>query len=583
MEAGADAGQVSAPTSLRLRRRFGVARPAAATMLGPQRMDGRMSELRPRSTLETHAVENQPPERGDVDLWAGDRVLRDALERAGGAAHAGRLAALGAELGLAQTRADGRRANRLAPELRVFDRGGRRIDEVAFDSSYHRLMALGVAAGYPSLAWAAEAGGHAAHAAMVYLTSQVEPGVCCPMTMTYAAVPALRKAPELARVWEPKLLSDTYDPASRPLAEKAGATMGMAMTEKQGGSDVRANATLAERDGDGYRLTGHKWFCSAPMSDGFLTLAQADGGLTCFLAPRWTPDGERNPIHLMRLKDKLGNRANASAEIEYHGAFAWRVGDEGAGVTTIIEMVHHTRLDTAMAPAGLMRAALAEALWWCERRTAFQRRLIDQPLMRSVLADLALEVEAALALGLRVARAFDEDDRALARVAVALAKFRSNKACPQVTYEAMECLGGSGYVEEGPMPLYYREAPLNSIWEGSGNVICLDVLRTLAREPRARERLLEELDQARGLSPAYAAEMDRTLGRWDGSPDEAEARWFAERLAALLAASVLLAGGDPAVAEAFVATRLAGDGGRVPGALPRTVDRERILARATGA
>ena len=420
---------------------------------------------------------------------------------------------------------------------------------------------------------------------MVYLMSQVEPGACCPMTMSYAAVPALRAAPEIAAAWEPKLLSRIYDPASQPLAEKAGATVGMAMTEKQGGSDVRANTTRALRDGDGdgYRLRGHKWFCSAPMSDGFLTLAQAEAGLTCFLVPRWTPDGARNTLALMRLKDKLGNRSNASAEIEYQDTFAWRLGEEGGGIRTIIEMVHHTRLDTAMAPAGLMRAALAEALWWCEGRLAFQRRLLDQPLMRSVLADLALEVEAAVALGFRVARAFDEGDRAFARLGVALAKFRSNKACPQVTYEAMECLGGAGYVEEGPMPLYYREAPLNSIWEGSGNVICLDILRSLAREPAARDRLLAELDSARSASSAYAAELDTTLRRWPGAVPETEARWFAERLATLLAASVLLRGGDPAVAEGFVATRVAGGGGRVTGALPRDVDRDRILARLAAA
>jgi putative acyl-CoA dehydrogenase len=318
------------------------------------------------------------------------------------------------------------------------------------------------------------------------------------------------------------------------------------------------------------------------MSDAFLTLAQTEAGLTCFLVPRWTPDGERNALYLMRLKDKLGNRANASAEIEYQGAFAWRLGEEGAGVRTIIEMVHHTRLDTALAPAGLMRAALAEALWWCDGRRVFQKRLIDQPLMRSVLADLALEVEAAVALGLRVARAFDEDDRAFARIGVALAKFRSNKACPQVTYEAMECLGGVGYVEEGPMPLFYREAPLNSIWEGSGNVICLDILRTLGREPEARDRLIEVLEAARGESADYAAELDATLARWPDLAPEAEARWFAERLASLLAASVLLRGEAPAVAEAFVATRLAGGGGRVTGALPKEVDRDRILARLGG-
>ena len=435
-----------------------------------------MTAFRPRSALATHDVENQPAERGDLDLWAGDLPLREAA--AGADAQAWVLAAFGAAAGTEELRAAGRLANRFPPELRVFDRSGRRLDEVAFHPAYHELMRFGIGAGYSAIAWDGGSGGHATHAAMVYLLSQVEPGVCCPMTMTYAAVPALRAEPAVAAAWEPRILAAEYDPASLPAEGKRGATVGMAMTEKQGGSDVRANTTRAERDGDGWRLFGHKWFCSAPMSDAFLTLAQAPAGLSCFLVPRWTPDGERNAVELARLKDKLGNRANASAEIEYRGAWARMLGGEGDGVRTIIEMVHHTRLDTAMAPAGLMRAALSEALWWCDARRAFQRRLVEQPLMASVLADLALEVEAAVALGMRVARAFDAGDRAFARVGVALAKFLNNKRCPQAVYEAMECLGGMGYVEEGPMPLYYREAPLNSIWEGSGNVICLDVLRS---------------------------------------------------------------------------------------------------------
>ncbi|RME13844.1 MAG: DNA alkylation response protein, partial [Alphaproteobacteria bacterium] len=345
---------------------------------------------------------------------------------------------------------------------------------------------------------------------------------------------------------------------------------GMAMTEKQGGSDLRANATRAEPEGEMWRLTGHKWFCSAPMSDGFLTLAQTGGGLTCFLVPRWLEDG-RNAIRLMRLKDKLGNRANASAEIEYHGALAHRLGPEGRGVRTIIEMVHHTRLDTAVAPAGLMRAALVEVLAWVEGRRAFQRRLIDQPLMRAVLADLVLEWESALALAMRAAEAFDgtsEDDRAFARIAVALAKFLNNKRCPVAIVEAMECLGGMGYVEETPMPMLYREAPLNGIWEGSGNVICLDILRTLSQVPRAGAALAAELDAAKGADRRYDAALAAHRGRWPGLPEEAEARWFAESLAGLLAASVLIRAGNAAVADGYVATRLAPGGrGHVPGAV----------------
>ncbi|MCC0066890.1 MAG: acyl-CoA dehydrogenase family protein [Rhodovulum sp.] len=548
-------------------------------MLPSQPPGGPPAEPSTRSDLATHVVENQPAPRGDGDLWAGDVALREAVAREGGGAHAAALGRLGAALGRSDAREAGRLANRNPPELRSFDRAGRRIDEVAFHPSYHELMRLGVSAGYPSLAWTAPAGGHVAHAAMVYMTSQVEPGVCCPMTMTYAGVPALAAAPEIAAEWVPRLLSTAYDPASRPAPEKSGATLGMAMTEKQGGSDVRSNATRAIPDGSGYRLTGHKWFCSAPMSDAFLTLAQAPGGLTCFLVPRWTPEGARNAILLMRLKDKLGNRANASAELEYDAAFALRLGAEGEGVRRIIEMVHHTRLDTAMAPAGLMRGALAEALWWCRGRSAFQRRLIDQPLMASVLADLAVEAEAALALGLRVARAFDEGDRIFARTGVALAKFLSNKRCPGMIYEAMECLGGAGYVEDGPMPLYYREAPLNSIWEGSGNVICLDLLRTFGRERDALPRLVAELDGARGLDATFDGALDGTLDTWKGLPPEAEARWFVERLALLLAASVLLRAGAGPVAAAHVATRLGGAGGRVAGAWPRGIDRAGVLAR----
>jgi putative acyl-CoA dehydrogenase len=539
-----------------------------------------MAPLRPRTQLETHEVRNQPPERGDLDLWQEDGALRRFVTRAGGEARAGTLAAYGTWAGLAATRAAGGEANRHQPELRAFDRAGRRIDEVGFHPAYHDLLAHGIAAGYAAAPWDGSPGGHVAHAAMVYLHTQAEPGTCCPMTMTSAAVPVLRRA-DLPGHWLPGALSRHYDPASRPAGEKSGLTLGMAMTEKQGGSDVRANATAACRDTDGWRLTGHKWFCSAPMSDGFLTLARAPGGLTCLLVPRWAPDGARNPVHLMRLKDKLGNRANASAEIEYHHAFAWIVGEEGEGVRRIIEMVHHTRLDTAMAPAGLMRAALSEALWWTSSRSTFGKPLIDQPLMASVLADLAVETTAALALGLRVAQAFDEADAAFARIAVALAKIHNTKRCIPAVYEAMEALGGAGYVEEGPLPLLYREAPLNSIWEGSGNVICLDILRTLARDPASGERLAAELDAARGLEPTYDRALEATRARWRDAPPEAEDRWFADELATLLAASILLSWDGGALARAHVATRLGDAAGRITGAWAAAIDRQAILASLT--
>jgi len=529
--------------------------------------------LPPQGDLPTHAVTNQPAEEGDRDLWAGDAALRAAV--AAGQGDAAALARHGAALGTAALRAAGREASRHPPELWLFDRGGRRLDEVAFHPAYHDFLRLGLGAGYAARPWQDAAGGHVTHAALVYLHSQVEPGSCCPMTMTYAAVPLLSDLPD----WRAAALSRRYDPAVAPLAAKAGATLGMAMTEKQGGSDLRATATRAERDGAHWRLTGHKWFCSAPMSDGFLTLAQTGAGLTCFLVPRWL-EGSRNAIRLMRLKDKLGNRANASAEIEYDRAFALQVGAEGRGIATIIAMVHHTRLDTAIAPAGIMRAALAEALRWAAGRTAFQRRLIDQPLMRAVLADLALDWEGAVALGFRVARAFDgiaEADRALARIGVALAKFLANKRCVAVVAEAMECLGGMGYVEETGLPLLYREAPLNGIWEGSGNVICLDILRTLEREPLAAEVLAAELDAARGADRAYDAALADFRRRWPGAVPEAGARAFAERAALLLTASVLLREAPEAVGAAYAAARL-GERGLIHGA-GAAVDAAALLSR----
>jgi len=436
-------------------------------------------------------------------------------------------------------------------------------------------------------------GAHVARAALLFLHTQAEAGSCCPLTMTFASVPALRQQPEVYAEWEPRLLGTQYDPRMLPAAEKRSALLGMAMTEKQGGSDVRTNSTRArplgrEGPGEAYELVGHKWFCSAPNCDAFLTLAQTGRGISCFLVPRWRPDGSRNPFRLQRLKDKLGNRSNASAELEYTGTWARMLGEEGRGIRTILEMVHHTRLDCVTASAGLMRQALAQALHHTAHRNAFGRALRDQPLMRNVLADLAIESEAATALALRLARAFDasaedEAERAFARIATAVAKFQVCKRAPGLVAEAMECLGGNGYVEESMLPRLYREAPVNAIWEGSGNVVCLDVLRASVREPASLPAVMAELRLARGA--------DRTLDAWvDGleaelaRPEEAElrARRSVERLALALQASLLVRHAPKAVADAFCASRL-GDGGLGFGTLPASVESGPILERSAPA
>jgi putative acyl-CoA dehydrogenase len=526
-----------------------------------------MTQPPPETDLGTHEVVNQPGRRGDRDLWSDDPVMGRIASLTG--AQSEPLSSYARTLGKMKWRDAARDANRCTPELDIFDRGGRRLDEVRYHPAYHQFMDFSVAAGYSSVAWEGAPGGHATHAAMVYFASQVEPGHCCPLTMTYAAAPVIAAGDGISAEWHPKLLSRRYDPSVRPIARKHGATIGMAMTEKQGGSDVRTNTTRAEADGSVWRLTGHKWFCSAPMSDGFLTLALAPGGLTCFLVPRWLEDG-RNRIFLQRLKDKLGNRSNASAEIEFDRALAWQIGETGRGVRTIIEMVHHTRLDTAIAPAGLMRAALVEAHHWVAHRTAFQKNLIDQPLMRTVLADLTLDWEGSLALGMHVARAFDgskDQDRAFARIGVALAKFMNNKLCPNVVGEAMEILGGMGYIEDTPLPMLYREAPLNGIWEGCGNVICLDILRTLAKEPHALGALNAELDAAAGQDKGYDAALQTHRTRWQALPPEEEARWFTERTALLLTASVLIRQAPDPIVTAFIRTRITCDRGRISGTI----------------
>jgi len=549
--------------------------------------------MEPKQALRhvTHEVENQPPPLVDTNLYETDRCLMDAVARGGADWHEDALRAFGALLGSERVIALGRDANRFAPILHTHDRFGHRIDEVEFHPAWHALMALAMEHQVHCLPWREERpGSHVARAALAFMLNQAESGVCCPMAMTFASLPALRHQPDVAAEWEPRITQAAYDPRYAPAAGKTAATIGMAMTEKQGGSDVRANATRAEPAGPGgpgaeYRLTGHKWFCSAPMSDAFLTLAYAKGGLSCFLVPRWRPDGSRNAILIQRLKDKLGNRSNASSEIEYHGATAMLIGEEGRGVATIIEMVHHTRLDAAVSAAGIMRQALAQAAFHARHRSAFQKRLVDQPLMRQVLADLALECEAATTLVMRLARAFDAGAgdpaaRAFARIATAIAKYWVCKRAPGMFYEALECHGGSGYVEESIMPRLYREAPVNSIWEGCGNVMCLDILRALAKDPGSGAALAAELDSVKGadaaLDRAAAAVKAALTG---GSVTEADARRLAEQAALVLQGTILVRDGNPAVAEAFIQARLGASPSLAYGGLPPGIDPAPLLER----
>jgi putative acyl-CoA dehydrogenase len=528
----------------------------------------------------THEVLNQPPPLVGYDLYDADPALASALHREGAGWATDRVRALGALAGSPEAIAWGEAADTHPPALRTHDRYGRRVDEVEFHPAWHRLLGTAVQHGLHAAPWRdPRPGVQVARAAGFYLWSQVEAGHGCPVSMTFAAVPALRTVPELAGAWEPKLTALAYDPGLAPLVDKAGALCGMAMTEKQGGSDVRANTTAAVPAGDDlWRLTGHKWFCSAPMSDAFLVLAQAPAGLSCFLVPRVLPDGSRNRFHLQRLKDKLGNRANASAEVELEEATGWPVGEPGRGLAAILEMVNHTRLDCVVGSAALMRQAVAQAAHHAAHRSAFGRRLADQPLMENVLADLAVESEAATCLAMRVAGAFD-------RAAGDPAEASLRRLAPAVATEALECLGGNGYVEESGLPRLYREAPLNSLWEGAGNINSLDVLRVLARQPESLEVLLAEVAPARAAEPRLdraAAAVERELA---AAPDpvglQAGARRLVERLGVLLQGALLVRFGHPAVADAFCASRLAGDHGAALGTLPPGLDLAAIVERAT--
>ena len=537
---------------------------------------------------ETHRVFNQPPALEDCNLYALDRPLQHWLRHLGGGWAQARLQAYGALAGGPLMEA-GYLANENRPGLRSHDRYGHRIEQVDFHPAYHQLLSTAIEHGIPSLPWTDPGpGAQVVRAGLMYLHNQAEAGSSCPLTMTFASVPVLRRQPELAERWLPKVLAGRYDPRNLPVGDKTGATLGMAMTEKQGGTDVRANTTRARPLGAGghgqlYQLIGHKWFCSAPMSDAFLTLAQARGGLSCFLLPRFRPDGERNAIYIQRLKNKLGNWSNASAEVEFRGAQAWLVGEEGRGVPTILEMVALTRFDCMVGSSSLMRQALTQALHHCTHRQVGGRALAQQPLMGNVLADLALESEAALALTLRLAHALDQphdpQQARFVRLVTAVGKYWICKRAPTMIAEAAECLGGAGYVEESILPRLYREAPVNSIWEGSGNVQCLDVLRALAKEAGVLDVLFDELGDGHG-DTRLKAHIDR-LKNGLRDPDDLpyRARQLTADIAVALQAKLLLEAGNAAVSEAFIASRIETPS-HTHGTLPRGLDIKALLERS---
>ena len=541
-------------------------------------------------SFATHEVFNQSPPFEDVDLFTVDRPLVDAVNANGGAAAERELSEFGRQWGSAAMADRGRLANENTPKLRTFDAKGNRRDQVEFHPAYHELMAHSAHAGVHNSTWTANGkpAGDAAEvirAAKFYMAAQVETGHLCPITMTRASVGALAMQPDLLRKVMPVLSTRSYDSSFAPWWQKRGMTLGMGMTEKQGGTDVRSNMTRAVRDGEGYRITGHKWFMSAPMCDAFLVLAQAEGGLTCFFMPRFAPDGSVNAIQFQRLKDKLGNRSNASSEVEFVGAYAQAVGEEGKGIRTIIQMVQLTRQDCAIASVGLMRSGLAHALHHARHRSVFQKHLADQPLMQAVLSDMALQVEASTALVMRLCRAFDRTphdpaEAAYMRLLTPAIKYWTCKSAPPFLYEAMECLGGNGYVEDGILARHYRESPVNAIWEGSGNVMCLDVLRALSREPEPAMAVLQALAaETKGLAGAGEAVsfIGKILRRADG---ERVARLAVEKLS-LLAAAAALNGVSPRHAELFAATRLAANHASMYGAVElESGDVRALLERA---
>ncbi len=543
----------------------------------------------PHQYAETHEVTNQVPPLDGANLYRVDVPLQEWVRRYGGGFAEQKLDAYGALAG-GPLMAAGFLANENKPVFKSHDRYGHRVDLIEFHPAYHELMRASIEAGIPSMPWTdPHAGAQVARAGLSYLHSQAEAGTGCPLTMTFASVPAIRLQPDIAEKWLPKILSTEYDPRNLPIEQKAGATIGMAMTEKQGGTDVRANTTRAypvgiPGPGQAYELVGHKWFCSAPMCDAFLTLAYTDKGLTCFLLPRHRPDGSRNQFYIQRLKNKLGNWSNASSEVEYRGALAWMVGEEGRGVPTIIEMVAMTRFDCMIGSSALMRQALTQAAHHCAYRKVGGRVLAEQPLMQNVLADLALESEAALALTLRMGRALDhlhdEQEDKFARLVTAVGKYWICKRAPAMINEAAECLGGAGYVEDTILPRLYREAPVNSTWEGSGNVQCLDVLRALSKEPGVLDALFAELGDGHGDARLASFIGNLKASFADTQDIQYRARQLTENVAVALQAKLLLEAGNSVVSDAFIASRL-DDGGRVYGTLPRGVDVEALVARAT--
>ena len=540
---------------------------------------------------QTHEVFNQPPALENYNLFHQDRALQEAIRREGAEWAQQELGVYGAITGRSDVIELGFQANANKPEFHTHDRFGHRIDEVRYHPAYHQLMTMGLEAGLHSTPWTdPKPGAHVARAAKYYMHSQVEAAHCCPLTMTFAAVPSLRKQPDLAEKWLPKILNRHYDGRNVPDSEKQAVTIGMAMTEKQGGSDVRANTTKAypvgeEGPGQPYELVGHKWFVSAPMCDAFLVLAQAGNGLSCFLLPRWRPDGSKNPMQVQRLKNKMGNVANASSEAELRGALAWMVGEEGRGVATIIEMVAMTRFDCMIGSSAGMRQATAQALHHCSNRSAFGARLSEQPLMQNVLADLVLESEGALALTMRMARAMDKQDdpeeRNLARLVTAVGKYWICKRTPFHAYEAMECIGGSGLMEDCIMPRLLRESPVNAIWEGSGNVQCLDVLRAMHKEPGVLDSFFAEVNLARGMDERFdrfVAQLQEDFSNTDNL--QYRARNMTDRMALAIQASLLLRGNNSTVAEGFCAGRLDGNIHFNFGNLPEEVDCAAIIERS---